>query len=157
MASPLPCDRHGEARCGACAIASREAAGQRRMRRAVRDSGIALILVGLIVLLLSFAARAEEPDAGVREVPEGVACLVPGRPGLVPLPAGAKLVPAAAWVKLDAELKRLQAIDTSHLAREAELERQYVERLVQALTGGVAAGLVVGFAVAWVVKSQPGS
>ena len=157
MVRPLPCDEHGEVRWGACTIAAREASGRRRMTRAVRDSGVVLIVIGLIVFLLSFAAKAEEPDAGVRTVPEGVACLVPGRPGLVPLPAGAKLVPAAAWVKLDVELKRLQAIDTAHLARESELERQYVERLVQALTGGVAAGIVVGFAVAWIVKSQPGS
>lgn len=130
---------------------------RRRIRRTVRDTGLILIVVGVIAFLLSFAAKAEEPDNGVRTVPDDVTCRVPGVVDLVHLPPGAKLVPAPAWVKLDAEIKRLQDVETTRIAREAELERQYVEHLVQALTGAGTVGIVVGFVVGWIVKPQPGS
>lgn len=157
MVRPLPCDVHGETWCGTCAIAAREAEGARRMRRAVVDSGRVLILVGLIVCLLAYAARAEEPDQGVRTIPDRVQCTVPGAPAPVPLPAGGKVVPPEVWQRLDAELKRAQAVETASRGREAELERQYVDRLVQTLSGGLAAGIVVGFVVGWIAKSQPGN
>lgn len=157
MVRPIPCAAHGEEWCGRCAVAEREREGARRMRQATYDAGVVLVWVGLIVCLLAFAARAEEPDQGVRTIPDRVQCTVPGVPAPVPLPAGGKVVPPEVWQRLDAELKRAQAVETASRGREAELERQYVDRLVQTLSGGLAAGIVVGFVVGWIAKSQPGS
>jgi len=151
-----PC-RHGEVGpCRACDFLKRADMGTRRRRAlgSVKLTGIVLCAVGLIAFLLSFAANAEEP---VRDVPAGVVCTVPGVPAPVPLLTGSKLVPPLAWSKLDAELRRLQAIETSRPAREAELERQSTEHVIQALIGGTSAGIAVGFVVAWIVRSRPGS
>ena len=83
--------------------------------------GVVVVLAGTIALLLSFAARAEVP--AVLDVPEGVTCVVPGRPGVVTLPAGV-VVPLPLWTRLDGKMRELETALAAERARQSTGDRR---------------------------------
>jgi hypothetical protein len=121
----------------------------------VRDAGVVLCLVAVIVLLLSVAARADEaPAPVVLDVGEGVTCQVPGVRGPVPLPPG-KLVPLVLWWRLDDRLRVLEAELARERAERAEQERQFGEALTRVAAVSVVAGIVAALGFSWVAARVP--
>lgn len=123
-----------------------------------RRTGLVLCVVAVIGLLLSFAARAEEPADEARpvvlDVGEGVTCKVPGVREAVPLPPG-KMVPTYLWVRIDDRIKGLESEVNRVRAERAETERQFAERLAQVIVGSLAVGIAAGAVGAWIVLKPP--
>ena len=116
------------------------------------------LAVGVIVVLLAFAARAEEPADEARpvvlDVGDGVTCKVPGVRELVPFSPG-KMVPTYLWVRLDDRIRVLEAEVNRVRAERAETERQFAERLAQVIVGSLAVGIAAGAVGAWIVQRPP--
>lgn len=126
-----------------------------------RATGVVLVLAAVIVALLSFAARAEEPaDEApigrpvVLDVGEGVQCRVPGILAPVPLPPG-KMVPTVLWTRLDDRFRVIEAENARMRAEKAEQEKQFGEALARVAGLSLAVGLAVGAVGVWIVQRPP--
>jgi hypothetical protein len=104
------------------------------------------VLCLLALVLTCSVARADPTPVSI---PEGATCAAPGIVS-TPVPAGV-LVPSAAWVALDAKMRRLEQDAAGARARELKAQAETEAVFVQAIGGALVVGGAVGFLLGWLV------